>query len=97
LFPLAKINYKKGGITLINLETEILDKLTKRMNSIREKVLICNAKYGTLSKHLRKETFKIMTLYDNFEKDFKDQVDILIDSGCDYQFIKMTLEKRFNV
>jgi hypothetical protein len=55
----------------VRLETEALVILTKRMKLIKDEVLLSNAINGTISKSLRKKAFKIMTLYDNFEKDLK--------------------------
>ena len=84
-----------NNTTLIDLETEILDGLAQRMNLIRDEVIISNAKYGNITKQLRKRVFKIMTLYDNFEKDFRDQIAVLMELGNDYQFIKMVLTKKY--
>jgi len=83
------------GPEYVALETEILNVLITKMQSLREKVAVSKALYGSISSDLKRKVIQVTTLFDNLETDFKKQVGVLIELGHDYQSIKGELYKKY--
>lgn len=91
----ASIFPKGKGPEYVALETELLNILNTKMQSLREKVAVSKALYGSISSSLRQEVTGVILQFDNLEADFERQISVLMDLGNDYHTIKDILMKKY--
>ncbi len=87
--------YNGMDLEYVSLETEILNALIKKMNSLRVEVEVSKALHGSISSDLRREVMQTTNIFDNLEVDFEKQISVLMDLGNDYGTIKDILLKRY--
>lgn len=93
--PIHEFKFYQNGIDSIRIESDILEKFSQKMQSIRDEVIISKAKYGFILDELRERVEKTVSLYDECVENIQKQISVLIDLGNEYSSIKMILEKKY--
>ena len=79
----------------VALETEILNSLISKMQSLRDEVIISNTKYGAIDQDLRKRASETTAIFDNLATDFKVHISSLIALDYDYKSIKDIISRKY--